>query len=348
MFILNESEYTTTKGSRYTGDLQGAMYAVLDNTKNWNKICEAASLMELKYYNEHGTNIWAIEEGAADGLLKKIKDFLMGVIKKIQEMFKHFLAFISSMVSKDKDFVKKYQKDIMAKASRLSSTNSIDIDGYKFTDLDKGESLFDKGYESIVTQYSAEIGKKILDKSMDSDYMSDLKEKMRAQIIGASGSLDSDEFRTEVKEKVYGSEDKEDIEINSSSQITKMLSIIKDTSTNTKTAEKAKNKLIKEIDKAAKDLEDMATKTFDKAAIDSKGAEPDNSLNTNTSSSLRYHAELLHSLSSDYTTAYGILLDAYKDRNRQARAICVKCLGLKQESASYYGSGSLLGNVTIL
>ena len=76
MFILNESEYTTTKGSKYTGDLQGAMYAVLDNTKNWNRICEAASLMELQYYNEHGANVWAMDEAAMPGFLTAILNFL--------------------------------------------------------------------------------------------------------------------------------------------------------------------------------------------------------------------------------------------------------------------------------
>lgn len=346
MFILNESEYTTTKGSKYTGDLQGAMYAVLDNTKNWNRICEAASLMELQYYNEHGANVWAMDEAAMPGFITAILNFLKKVKDKIVEMFKHFFGLISSLVSKDKDFVKKYQKDIMAKASRLSSTNSIEIDGYTFKDLDKGETIFNKGFDTIDTNLAPNITKQVQDGKMDSDYMSDLKEEARGTIL-SEGKMDSDEFKTKIKEKLYGSEDKDSIEITSSSDITKLLSIIKDTSTNTKNAEKAKNDLTKLIDKEIKKLQDLA-KGFDKSAIDSKGSEPENTVNTNAASVVRYRAELLQSMSNDYTTAYGILLDAYKDRNRQARAVCVKCLGLKQESASYYGSGSLLGNVTIL
>jgi len=346
MFILNESEYTTTKGSKYTGDLQGAMYAVLDNTKNWNRICEAASLMELQYYNEHGTNVWTMEEGALGSFVDTVVKFLKSVAKKIQEMFQHFLAFISSMVSKDKDFVKKYQKDIMAKASRLSSNNSIEIDGYKFTDLDKGDSIFNKGYDPALSVFNVELSEKNAKQQVDSDYINDLKEKLRGNILGES-KLDSDEFRTKLKEKLYGSEDKETVEITSSAEITKLLAIIKDTSTNTKNAERAKKTLIKEIDDAVKDMEKTASEKDDEA-IASKGQEPRATVSTNTASFLRYKADILRSVSNDYTVAFGVLLDAYKDRNRQARAICVKCLGLKQESASYYGSGSLLGNVTIL
>ena len=346
MFILNESEYTTTKGSKYTGDMQGAMYAVLDNTKNWNRICEAASLMELQYYNEHGANVWTMEEGALGSFVDTVVKFLKSVAKKIQEMFQHFLAFISSMVSKDKDFVKKYQKDIMAKASRLSSNNSIEIEGYKFTDLDKGDSIFNKGYSAAMSASGGELMEKISNQQADSDYINDLKEKLRGNILGES-KLDSDDFKTKLKEKFYGSEDKEDIEVTSSSEITKLLAIIKDTSTNTKNAEKAKKALINEIDNAAKDMEKYASEE-DKKAVATKGEEPKATLSTNRASYLRYKADIFRSVSNDYTIAFGVLLDAYKDRNRQARAICVKCLGLKQESASYYGSGSLLGNVTIL
>jgi len=347
MFILNESEYTTTKGSKYTGDLQGAMYAVLDNTKNWNRICEAASLMELQYYNEHGTNVWAMEEGALDGFVNTVVKFLKSVAKKIQEMFQHFLGFISSMVSKDKDFVKKYQKDIMAKASRLSSNNSIEIEGYTFKDLDKGDSVFNKGFTDAfaATQVSGTLAEDIRNNKVDSDYIEELKETLRGKIINDS-KLDSDEFKTKLKEKFYGSEDKDTIEVTSSAEITKLLSIIKDTSTNTKNAESAKKKLISDIDKAIKDIEKSA-KDFEDQAMDAKD---DNDVKTKTSraSYNRYKADILRSMSNDYTVAFGVLLDAYKDRNRQARAVCVKCLGLKQESASYYGSGSLLGNVTIL
>jgi hypothetical protein len=234
----------------------------------------------------------------------------------------------------------------MAKASRLSSTNSIEIDGYTFKDLDKGETIFNKGYDVIETNLVPSINRHVQDGKADSDYISDLKEEARGTIL-SEGRMDSNEFKYKVKEKLYGSEDKESIEITSSSDVTKLLSIIKDTSTNTKNAEKAKNDLTKLIDKEIKRLENLA-KGFDKSAMDSKGSEPVNTANTNAASVVRYRVELLQSMSNDYTTAYGILLDAYKDRNRQARAVCVKCLGLKQESASYYGSGSLLGNVTIL
>lgn len=349
MFILNESEYTTTatKGSRYTGDLQGAMYAVLDNNKNWNRICEAASLMELQYYNEHGANVWAMDEAAMPGFLKAILDFLKKVKDKIVEMFKQFVALISSFVSKDKDFTRKYSKEIMKRAAYLNSTNYIEIDGYKFTGIDNLSAI--DGTVNT-TEYFNTILKTVAAGKCDSDFMDDLKKNARADLCkGKFGnSLDSDELKDKVKEFYYGSDDKEGLEINDSSIISKYITYINDTSKNTKDAESVKKESLKNVDKFIKDVEKLAN-GFDKMNIDLKGKDDAESKDlTNNASAYRYAAELARSASNDITIIYGVLLDAIRDRNRQARAVCVKCLGLKQESASYYGSGSLLGNVTIL
>jgi len=347
MFILNESEYTTTKGSKYTGDLHGAMYAVLDNTKNWNRICEAASLMELKYFNEYGTNVWAMDEAAMPGFLKAILDFLKKVKDKIVEMFKHFFALISSFVSKDKDFTKKYSKEIMKRAAYLNSTNYIEIDGYKFTGIDNDGAI--SGTVNT-TEYFNTIMKAVDAGKCDSDFMDDLKKNARADLCAGKfgNSLDSDELKDKVKEFYYGSDDKESLEINNSSIISKYITYINDTSKNTKDAERAKKESLKNVDRFIKDVEKLAD-GFDKMNIDLKGKDDAESKDlTNNASGYRYAGELARSVSNDITVIFGILLDAFKDRNRQARAVCVKCLGLKQEGASYYGSGSLLGNVTIL
>lgn len=346
MFILNESEYTTaSNSSRYTGDIEGAMYAVLDNTRNWNKICEAASLAELSYYAKTGGNVW-VTEGALDSLVSTVKAWFNKAIEKIKQIFTQFFGFISSRVADDKTFIKKYSAEISKKARALSSNNSILIQGWNFN-LDNADAIFKSNGSFGTTLASAGD---VNDDSYDAE---ETHSKIRAKILDQSGTLDADEFRKQVKIKYYGEEDKKSIEITSSGDLEKHKKMITSLDDNIKPVKTAKETLEKSIKEAIESWEQTIK------SLESQG-KTDNSELTEfekggktykagkyTISGMKKIIEQYKNMTDDFTIIYGIICNAFKDRNRQARAICVKCLGLKQESA-YYGSGSLLGNVTIL
>lgn len=348
MFILNESEYTTaSNSSRYTGDIEGAMYAVLDNTRNWNKICEAASLMELSYYAKTGGNVW-VTEGALDSLVSTVKAWFKKAIEKIKQIFTQFFGFISSRVADDKTFIKKYGAEISKKARALSSNNSILIQGWEFK-LDNTAEVFKKNSNFEATVSS--VG--IVSDNYDAE---EAHSKIRAKIIDQNGALDADEFRKQVKIKYYGEEDKKSIEITSSGDLEKYKKMITSLDDNIKPAKEAKEALEKSIKEAIESWEQTVK------SLESQGKKDDDHLKEYERNGETYKAqdkeyytmghfkrriEQYKNMTDDFTIIYGTICNAFKDRNRQARAICVKCLGLKQEGA-YYGSGSLLGNVTIL
>ena len=95
--------------SAYPLGLEGGLMHVYENECNYNAIMKAAGLSELKYYKENGGDLFVQEAGAAGSLIDRFIAFFKKVIEKIKQIFKKFVMVISSYVSKDKDFVKKYK-----------------------------------------------------------------------------------------------------------------------------------------------------------------------------------------------------------------------------------------------
>ena len=64
--------------------------------------------------------------------------------------------------------------------------------------------------------------------------------------------------------------------------------------------------------------------------------------------------DIARSIANDITVGFGVLVQAYKDRVTQAKAICVKALSYKHESAmvsesySDYDSNDIFSSVNII
>ena len=311
--------------SKYELGLNGALMHVYENECNYNALMRAVGLSELKYYNETGQSLFVHEAGAFKGFIEKAKAFFKKIIEKIKAIFKKFLATINSFTMKDKEFVKKYEKEILRK----------DITDLEFTGYEKLKKGFSNtGVVKIDTYTTADIygGKKVFEDSSD---VEDEIEKRRGAIIG-KGSMSESEFTNELKDMLYGDKDTFDVD---SSMVRAALETIKNTNSIVKQIEKTKNMIIKEVEDINKAL-DKAGTNFEKAASDlikdnvgvtNKEAD---SVQKNVSDMITINK----AISNSATVALGMASQAAKDANRQARALCVKVLGYKKKES--YGESA--------
>ena len=361
MLFNTISESTVTnwdeiQPSKYEANLEGALMLVYENECNYNALMRAAGLSELKYYQETGGDLFVQEAGAFGGFLEKAKAFFKKIIEKIKALFKKFFMTISSFVSSDKEWVKKYEKDIL----RATNIKDMEFKGYKFGDLD-GAALFAKiateyaKQENLVNQIKLGIQASVpadFDKLEDDDAVQDCIEEIRGKLIGES-SADESEFRDKLKEIFYGDTSKELLD-DSDINLRQQLQYIKDTKESTKAAQKAEKDITDAISKIIKAI-DNKIKEFGKVTADE---EPDTPAAKAISKSkedaikaCNQGIKILKALSNDATTACGVLCQALKDRNRQAKAICIKAVSYgakhKNESAMVTDSDDLFAGVTI-
>lgn len=312
--------------SKYALGIEGALMHVYENQCNYNAMMKAVGISEMKYYQENGKELFLNEAGAFGSFITKAKEFFKKVWEKIKGMFKQLFMKINSFVASDKDFVNKYEKDIVRKWASIKK-DEFNFKGYKFDiDLTDAKKLKDS-MKKLKTEIN--ISNTMAPKFTDNDALQDHIEKE------VWDGKERSEYIDDLKEETYGSTEKEELD---NINIRQQLAYIKDTKSNIKDIEAFQaaadafyKKLISELDKAAnkaaKDTENDRSNYI--KAIDEQIA--------------------INKANSDMTTvSCGVLIQAVKDRNRQAKAICVKVMGtkVKKESATLE-SGDIFAGVEI-
>lgn len=298
--------------SPYDLGIGGALCHVYENECNFNALMKAAALSEAKFYAETGGDLFVQEAGAFSGFVEKAKAFFKKVIEKIKSIAKKFMMRINQFAMKDKDFVKKYQKDLLTR-----DLKDFEFDGYAFPAWTGN------------TDSSGVAAAVKTDGTDDADSINDIVEKNRGGIVNG-GAMTEAEYRSELKEKLYG--DKDTIKV----QISAELGIISETSKLTKAAEKEEKDTIKAIENIIKDLEKQATEIGKGVKYDA----PDNDAKSKSISCLNNKISVYKAFSNDLTVYFGAVTKALADRNRQAKAICVKAMSYKHESAGVAESGN--------
>ena len=317
--IFNEMNTNTTatneavQESPYDLGIGGALMHVYENECNYNALMKAATLSEMKYYNENGGNLFVQEAGALSGFVQRVKDFFKKVIEKIKGIAKKFIAKVNQFTMKDKDFVKKYQNDLVRR-----DLKDFEFNGYAFPAW--------AGNTSTASAVSDVKG----DGSDNQDDLNDIIEKNRGAIVGGSAMTES-EYRTELKDKLYG--DKDDIKV----QIREQISIISDTAKLIKAAEKEEKDIVKGIEDIIKKLDGIIKATDKSINDDIKAGSTDDASKDrreNSIKALNNKITVYKALSNDLTVYFGAVTKALADRNRQAKAICVKALSYKAKNES--------------
>ena len=381
--------------SPYPVGLEGALMHVYENECNYNAMMKAVGISELRYYQDTGKSLFVHEAGVFASFIQKAKEFFKKVIEKIKQIFHKFAAVMNQYTMKDKEFVKKYSKELYRK-----NITDFTFDGYTFKNLDdavaKGKltdtlesfrkdgsesssnintakkAAFDAVRDADSSTHGTDAYKG--DKAYDSDALETAEDSQRGDILsligvpGTSKAYDSSDFREELHDYLYGDGGKETLDkIN----VRQQLQYIENTKKDVREVERQQKEITRAIDKFIKMLDKWETEFNKKDAkwdADTVGPmkysdkKDDGSWESDRSKQHQYknsdisekykdrltkyvnfQVSLKRSASNDITTAFGMIIQAVKDRNRQAKAICVKIIGYKNESASYgyYGESSV-------
>lgn len=341
--------------SFYDNFMEGALAIVAESTYNENKLMEAIGVNEAVYFAQTGSE-YVYTEGTLSDIWAKVKSFIMKIWEKIKGLIKKFVAMFDKFFASDKDFVKKYKKRIL-----MADTKDISYEGYKFGGIDDALARFNKtsGMVSLKAQIATEKGSYSAKKSGDvsnDEEITEAVDRIRGTLCGKD-KVEASDFNSELKDSIYG--DKETLE-GAELEVSKQVGYIENYNDSKKAVEKTK----KEVDRAFKDMikvVDQMEKDFTSAKDfdgDTKATNPitgKEEKNSEIVKKMSNNRTLLTRSSEVYATFAGVYLQALKDRNRQARAICVKVMSkggtLQKESASFeypaYGS-SFLENVKFI
>ena len=303
--------------SAYPLGLEGGLMHVYENECNYNAIMKAAGISELKYYKECGGDLFVNEAAAVGGFIDKFISFFKKVGEKIAQMFKKFVMTIGSFVQSDKNFVKKWKPQVMR------NFKDFDFNGYKF-DLSMVSTISSKAadFATVVRKMPpAQLAAHADLHPMSDDDIEAKRKEIMKEICGEDVDSES-EMKDELHKKVYG-DNKEEFKVTASTCI-EAFSYISDTKKNIKEIQDFQKKFNTGIDKYCKSLEDakkVLLKAMDHTETNEGKEKQSNKMNflTQTIALTKDSAQYL-------TTAFSLFIGAYKDLNRQSKAICVKAL----------------------
>ena len=218
----------------------GTALALIDSARNDRAMFEAMLGIEAKacqlesagYTNESGEML-ALQEAAAGGILKKIADLFKKLAEKIKTIFHNFFSKINSLFLSDKQMVKKYEKEILRK-----------------TNLGKLQIKWRKPKKDIPV-----INENVQDKYENAEWAEDAEDRENNMYKALGyGFVDIDNVHDSYIEEYLEDEEKDEMSTFNITART-ILTDLKDNMP--KKITKAKNtcdKLIRNIDKKAKEL----------------------------------------------------------------------------------------------
>lgn len=327
-----------------TSDIEETAATIIaQNEANYATIMKSIGIAELAVYESTGAEM--IYEGAnIKGFFAKVKEFFVKLWNKVKGLFKKFFALIGSYTMKDKDFINKYKKDLLK-----VNLKDFTVKGYNFENLTwspktaagKIEEVIKKETTVDTFTVTASNAGAINDACEKAD-REDARDTMRGAAIG-KGKMDESEF-TEELFKYFRSGEDAPVELENISMTTciSAISVTSELEKGAKTAFKETEKTINDTLKALDKTEKEALKAVPKegeAKTDESAAIVKAVSNVNA---------YIHDEMNILTKVNGALLRAIKDKNRQAKAICVKAINYrpKNEGFTHYTEG-FLGNVVL-
>jgi len=294
----------------------GAVRALIDIEQNRHSFVEAMMKMdyeEIQMRKSGSLNeaaITTLHEGALRDIWAKIVEMVKKFLAKIKAIFGSFIAKLSSLWMKDKDYVKKYKKDIMYESSRF---NKMPVKWRKFN-----------GSEQLIEVANTidEFPKDSLDNyaSYYKDDADDRKKECLKAIVGHD-KFDPDSLKQDMFDAVFQDDsatdyDFEDLGIN----IPKLLNYVENFGTsikkfdnNVKKSETNLNNLIKEAERKQKSASDNAMGEKGEDAAKNEANDKASHIITVLSDFQQLYLEAV-------STGREIVVIAYK----QAKAVVVK------------------------
>ena len=187
-----------------------AMQAVIESQQNELIMFEnnlAVDFQEATMIHEgaHAEDIEALHENVITDVFKRIKDLFMKLWAKIKSIFKVFIAkFDSIFMKSNKEFIKKYKKDVLNKDLKditinYSAPNNVQFIINAALNVSLSENEFRSDYESDTLQRTLE------------DYDSEQQEEEYINHLTGLRNVNLADFDKEYHEHCYEDESKEDL-----------------------------------------------------------------------------------------------------------------------------------------
>ena len=372
----SSSDYTSVepfKGDHFNYH-ELAIFAATESAANQNAFMKAIALQELAAVEQYGNTEVLYESVDVKGIFEKIKAFFKKIIEKVHKILHTFIAKMSSWFGNNKDFAKKYEKEIVKNWSQIS--NDFEFKGYKFTNISTydavktsretiktGTDIIKGGLDQIIQNPEAMTGWLSATKMPDAedalktarDHLDEFKDKIRANHVKSikhesadfSSSMDSKEFTEELFKAFRNGEDAKD-DMNKSKvlecyggSVNGMMSYIKDYDKLKTEIEKSEKTLTKSIDDIISKIDKVENELIKKNREESKKDNPDKKAIESNEVIVQCSSFVQSVLGFDkecMTQVFGAYLQAAKDCCIQAKEIAVKVIGMNKkmtESADY-------------
>ena len=372
----SSSDYTSVepfKGDHFNYHELGIV-AAAESAANQNAFMKAIALQELASMEQYGNTDVLYESVNVKGIFEKIKAFFKKIIEKIHKIFHTFIAKMSSWFGNNKDFAKKYEKEVVKNWSQIS--NDFEFKGYRFAPITKADAINAKNAEkkdwgdmkadldnviadvSTMPTWLSNNSKPVAEDALKAarDKLDDIKDGIRAGYVnsfdkGSRTSLDSKEFTEELFKVLRSGEDsKEDLNKSKvlesyGGSVNGMMTFIKDYDKIKSELEKAEKNFTKGIDDVISKLDKIENELVKKNNEEGKKDNPDkNAINSNETivQCSSFVQSVLGFDKECGIQAYSAVLQAAKDSCAQAKEIAVKVIGLNKkmtESTDYSNDG---------
>ena len=143
---------------------------VAESQEEWNTLMKQVALNELAVYSSNGCREVLYEAVDFSALFTRIKNFFKKLADKVKAIFHSFMAKLSSILSRDSTFAKKYGQDFINKVQNIR--DDFEFKGYTFTIKnfkDREGTMFDEKLAGIYTSkanYTEDSGNKKISSSI--------------------------------------------------------------------------------------------------------------------------------------------------------------------------------------
>ena len=356
-----ESYEESSRHASLDPTMELSLQNVLESEMNWNATMQAIYLDELAYKAHTGEEkLYSVNEAA--GVFESIKNFFKKLWDKIKALFERFVAMFNSFAKSDSAFVNKYSKTL-----RKLTFKDFRCDVYEFTHLKDNISTIvdsDKFNTSIQKSINttSNIGYDIVEgilgnKDIKND-LGTLTDNDKDAIDLFCKALEKNKALDYFRGLTLGDATKPISSENYSNRLFKYFRSGKQEPKETKITNVSD--YLKQIENTADD-KSTAKDNYDtfKDAIENiidsldtlDDAIADKETNDVNTLQLRLVTRITNYLRSGLNIAEiwnGAQLKAIKDRNRQAKSVCVKALanGRKNEISTKYESSDIFGDDT--
>lgn len=194
--------------------------------------------------------VGALHEAVGAGIFKKIADLFRKLVGKIKAIFHTFMSKINGIVMKDKEFVKKYQKELLTK----NNINKLEV---------KWRKSKDAAHQSVTF---AEVDTADFKKS--EGWKEDTWDRTKAYLDPSVDADSMDEYRKEYIDARL--EDEDTVKLGDVGGIRAVLSFVSEYASKLKTMQSNINRSTSKIEKLVKEYE-KAEGTAAKAVVNAKG-----------------------------------------------------------------------------